>query len=96
MLIGDSLSPPSLFVASLPKLIAQTNMDSQSVARLRDELNQLLHWLANFNQVEKYLSTPYENQTAEYQEKVSFFVSPFLSLCVVVPYQLVRVLWYLC
>ena len=34
-----------LFV-SMPELVAQTNMDQQSVARLRDELGRLTAWIA--------------------------------------------------
>lgn len=56
---------------TLPELIAQTNMDQQSASRLREELHGLTTWLAKEKNISKYLSTPYENQGAEYQERVS-------------------------
>lgn len=31
---------------SLPELIAQTNMDQQSVSRLREELTKFTNWLS--------------------------------------------------
>ncbi|KAI9768617.1 MAG: Esa1p-associated factor [Geoglossum simile] len=55
-----------LFV-SLPELIAQTNMDPQSVNKLRDEISKLTSWVAKRSN--KYLSTPYENASQEYIEK---------------------------
>jgi mortality factor 4-like protein 1 len=61
-------SPP----VTLPELIAQTNMDQQSCARLREELHLMTAWLCKETNLRKYFSTPYENTTAEYQELVSY------------------------
>ncbi|KAK3709355.1 Esa1p-associated factor [Vermiconidia calcicola] len=52
-----------LFV-SMPDLIAHTNMDSQSVSRLREELSKMTQWLAK--RIPKYLSTEYEHAGQEY------------------------------
>jgi mortality factor 4-like protein 1 len=58
-------------IVSLPELIAQTNMDRQSVARVREELSTFNTWMTKAEQIKKYLSTPYENATTEYMERVS-------------------------
>ncbi|EME48859.1 hypothetical protein DOTSEDRAFT_67801 [Dothistroma septosporum NZE10] len=52
-----------LFV-SMPDLIAHTNMDSQSVSRLREELSKMTQWLAK--RVEKYLAADYEHAGQDY------------------------------
>ncbi|KAJ9663614.1 Esa1p-associated factor [Coniosporium apollinis] len=57
-----------LFV-SMPELIAQTNMDQQSVNRLREELSKMTMWLARDASVSRYFSVEYENSSTEYQEK---------------------------
>lgn len=59
------LLTPSL--VQMPEMIAQTNMDQQSVNRLREELSKLTLWLAK--NLSKYFSVPYENASAEYIEK---------------------------
>jgi hypothetical protein len=46
-------------------------MDLQSAARLREELHGLTVWLAKQENIIRYLSTPYENQGQDYQERVS-------------------------
>lgn len=56
-----------LFV-SLPELIAQTNMDQQSVNRLREELHKLTQWLGKNST--RFFKAPYENASQDYIEKV--------------------------
>ncbi len=53
----------------MPELIAQTNMDHQSVSRLREELTKITLWLARDAQVQRLLSAEYENASQEYIEK---------------------------
>lgn len=53
----------------MPELIAQTNMDQQSVNRLREELSKMTMWLARDASVSRYFSVEYENSSTEYQEK---------------------------
>ncbi|CAK7221626.1 Esa1p-associated factor [Sporothrix curviconia] len=55
-------------LVTLPELISQTNMDQQSVNRLRDELAKLTAWLGK-NMV-KYFVSEYETPNPEYSEKV--------------------------
>lgn len=57
-----------LFAVSMPDLIAHTNMDSQAVSRLREELHKMTTWLSKHMQ--EYLSVEYEHATQEYMEKV--------------------------
>jgi mortality factor 4-like protein 1 len=52
----------------MPELIAQTNMDQQSVVRLRDEIVKLTGWLGRNS--DSYFRNEYENSSQEYQEKV--------------------------
>ena len=52
---------------SLPELIAQTNMDHQSVNRLREELSKLTNWLGR-NYL-TYFVSEYEIPGQEYIEK---------------------------
>ncbi|TKA83214.1 hypothetical protein B0A55_00663 [Friedmanniomyces simplex] len=54
-----------LFV-SLPDLIAHTNMDTQSVSRLREELTKMTSWMAK--RLEKYLGNEYQHAGQEYLE----------------------------
>jgi mortality factor 4-like protein 1 len=56
---------------ALPELIAQTNMDQQSAARLREELHGITTWMSKLDSINRYLSTPYESQGSDYQERVS-------------------------
>ena len=53
-------------LVSMPDLIAHTNMDSQSVSRLREELSKMTQWLAK--RISKYLSTEYEHAGQDYLE----------------------------
>lgn len=55
-----------LFV-TLPELIAQTNMDTQSVNRLREELTKITSWLGKNSQ--RFFTAEYEVASAEYTEK---------------------------
>ena len=50
---------------SLPELIAQTNMDQQSVSHLREEIIKLTNWMVKKPNLEKYFVAEYEtpNQT---------------------------------
>lgn len=50
----------------MPDLIAHTNMDSQSVAHLREELAKMTQWLAK--RMQKYLSADYEHVGTDYQD----------------------------
>ncbi|KAI1858891.1 uncharacterized protein JN550_012350 [Neoarthrinium moseri] len=54
-------------MTSLPELVAQTNMDQQSVNRLREELAKLCQWLEK-NAAEYFLSE-YETPAADYPDK---------------------------
>ena len=54
-------------IVSLPELIAQTNMDHQSVNRLREELTKLTNWLGR--NALNYFVNEYETPGAEYTEK---------------------------
>ncbi|KAF2258637.1 NuA4 histone acetyltransferase complex, Eaf3/MRG15 subunit [Lojkania enalia] len=58
-----------LFV-SMPELIAQTNMDAQSVNRLREELTSILTWLSKEPQVNAYFASTYESPGQAYIDKV--------------------------
>ncbi|KAK3067504.1 Esa1p-associated factor [Teratosphaeriaceae sp. CCFEE 6253] len=49
---------------SMPDLIAHTNMDAQSVSRLREELTKMTSWLAK--RLEKYLGNEYQHAGQEY------------------------------
>ena len=54
----------------MPELIAQTNMDMQSVSRLRQELTQMLSWLAKESQFSTYFVSVYESPGQAYIDKV--------------------------
>ncbi|KAK8026120.1 hypothetical protein PG990_003943 [Apiospora arundinis] len=54
-------------ITSLPELIAQTNMDQQSVNRLREELSKFCQWLER--NANAYFVNEYESPNAEYAEK---------------------------
>ncbi len=51
----------------MPELIAQTNMDQQSVNRLREELIRITTWLAKNST--RYFTAEYESASQEYIEK---------------------------
>ncbi|KAI0125037.1 MRG-domain-containing protein [Xylariales sp. AK1849] len=54
-------------MTSLPELIAQTNMDQQSVNRLREELTKFCTWLERH--AGDYFLAEYETPNTEYTEK---------------------------
>lgn len=64
---STSRTPNEPSTVSLPEMIALTNMDPQSVNRLREELSKLTQWISKNSA--KYFVTAYENTSAEYQEK---------------------------
>lgn len=78
-LIGRSRFPFSHFniwlihacAVSLPELLAQTNMDQQSVSRLREEIGKFTVWLGR--NCEKYFSSTYDNPSQEYIDKARSF-----------------------
>jgi mortality factor 4-like protein 1 len=55
-------------VVKMPELIAQTNMDRQSVDRLREEMTKLCLWLGRNSGT--YFTTAYEKPSPEYLESV--------------------------
>lgn len=63
-----TLNLPSLTftTVNLPELIAQTNMDSQSVNRLREEISKFCTWLARNSG--RFFCARYEKPSAEYIE----------------------------
>ncbi|KAF4637748.1 hypothetical protein G7Y89_g325 [Cudoniella acicularis] len=66
---GDTYGAEHLcrLLVSLPELIAQTNMDTQSVTRLREELSKMSNWLGR--NAEKYFIKEYETPSQQYVEK---------------------------
>ncbi|KEY64058.1 hypothetical protein S7711_07420 [Stachybotrys chartarum IBT 7711] len=58
-------------IVSLPELLAQTNMDQQSVSRLREEIGKFTVWLGR--NCEKYFSSAYDNPSQEYIDKARSF-----------------------
>jgi mortality factor 4-like protein 1 len=61
-----SLTNTSITV-TLPELIAQTNMDLQSVNRLREELTKLTQWIGR--NATQYFVPEYETPGQEYLDK---------------------------
>ncbi|TQV95057.1 histone acetylase complex subunit [Cordyceps javanica] len=58
-------------VVSLPELLAQTNMDQQSVSRLREEIGKFTVWLGR--NCEHYFVNEYETPSQEYIDKARSF-----------------------
>ncbi|KAF4340007.1 chromatin modification-related eaf3 [Fusarium beomiforme] len=54
-------------IVSLPELLAQTNMDQQSVSRLREEIGKFNVWLGR--NCETYFVNEYETPSQEYIDK---------------------------
>ncbi|KAI6762877.1 hypothetical protein HG530_008857 [Fusarium avenaceum] len=54
-------------IVSLPELLAQTNMDQQSVSRLREEIGKFNVWLGR--NAETYFVNEYETPSQEYIDK---------------------------
>lgn len=52
---------------SMPELISQTNMDQQSINRLREELAKLTQWLGKNSA--RFFTTEYEPASQDYLEK---------------------------
>jgi mortality factor 4-like protein 1 len=65
--LESSASCVLTFIVTLPELIAQTNMDHQSVNRLREELTKLTSWIGR--NATKYFVKEYETPSPEYIEK---------------------------
>jgi mortality factor 4-like protein 1 len=57
----------NLTTVTLPELIGQTNMDGQSVNRLKEELSKLTMWLGR--EAVKYFVTEYETPAQEYIDR---------------------------
>lgn len=60
------LTPFFFSIVNMPEIIAQTNMDSQSIARLKEELTKFCTWLSRNSP--KYFVAKYEKPSAEYIE----------------------------
>ncbi|KPM44293.1 hypothetical protein AK830_g2259 [Neonectria ditissima] len=58
-------------IVSLPELLAQTNMDQQSVSRLREEVGKFTVWLGK--NCETYFVSEYETPSQEYIDKARSF-----------------------
>ncbi|KJZ80241.1 hypothetical protein HIM_00091 [Hirsutella minnesotensis 3608] len=58
-------------IVSLPELLAQTNMDQQSVSRLREEIGKFTVWLSR--NCETYFVSEYETPSQEYIDKARSF-----------------------
>lgn len=58
-------------LVSLPELLAQTNMDQQSVGRLREEIGKFTVWLGRNCQT--YFVNEYESPSQEYVENARSF-----------------------
>lgn len=54
-------------LVSLPEIVAQTNMDAQSVNRLREEMTKFVNWLSKNTRT--YFTADYERANQEYIEK---------------------------
>lgn len=52
---------------NLPEIVAQTNMDAQSINRLREEMTKFLQWLAK--NTKTYFLADYEPANQDYIEK---------------------------
>ncbi|PNP54235.1 hypothetical protein THARTR1_05442 [Trichoderma harzianum] len=58
-------------IVSLPELLAQTNMDQQSVSRLREEIGKFTTWLGR--NCQSYFVNEYETPSQEYIDKARSF-----------------------
>ena len=68
VLFGDLFVTRLTILVSMPDLIAHTNMDSQAVCRLREELHKMTQWLSK--NAGNYLSQEYEQPTQDYIDRV--------------------------
>ncbi|KAL9130650.1 MAG: hypothetical protein Q9217_001220 [Psora testacea] len=66
--VGDVYGPEHLcrLFVTLPELIAQTNMDAQSVRKLRDEVERVTSWLGKNST--RFFVEEYEAASTEYVE----------------------------
>lgn len=55
---------------TMPELIVQTNMDAQSINRLKEELITMLNWLSKEPQVNTFFASTYESPGQAYIDKV--------------------------
>ncbi|KAF6844111.1 hypothetical protein CMUS01_01427 [Colletotrichum musicola] len=71
--VCDTYGPEHLcrLMVSLPELVAQTNMDQQSVSRLREELSKFTVWLGKH--AKNYFVSEYETPSQEYIDKARGF-----------------------
>lgn len=60
---GTKPQPP----VNLPEIVAQTNMDAQSINRLREEMIKFLRWLSKNTKI--YFLAGYEPANQDYIEK---------------------------
>ncbi|KAI4188074.1 MAG: hypothetical protein L6R41_002376 [Letrouitia leprolyta] len=67
--VGDTYGAEHLcrMIVSLPEIVAQTNMDAQSVNRLREEMTKFVNWLSKNTRT--YFTADYERANQEYIEK---------------------------
>ncbi|KAK5997230.1 Chromatin modification-related protein eaf3 [Cladobotryum mycophilum] len=70
-LISVFASANFVSTVSMPELLAQTNMDQQSVSRLREEIGKFTTWLGRH--CESYFVSEYETPSQEYIEKARSF-----------------------
>jgi mortality factor 4-like protein 1 len=56
-----------IFTVKIPELVAQTNMDTQAMQRLREEMIKLTTWIAK--NTNKYFEAAYEPASQEYIAK---------------------------
>ena len=64
---GVGMADVGILSVSLPELIAQTNMDAQSVSKLRQEIQALTAWLGKNST--RFFTAEYETAPQEYVDK---------------------------
>lgn len=67
MRLSTCAESTNLIQVSLPELVAQTNMDAQSVSRLREELTKFTNWLEK--RTGQYFLSEYINPGPDYADK---------------------------
>ncbi|KAL9027850.1 MAG: hypothetical protein Q9196_003682 [Gyalolechia fulgens] len=67
--VGDTYGAEHLcrMIVSLPEIVAQTNMDAQSVNRLREEMVKFVNWLSR--NTKTYFTAVYERANQDYIDK---------------------------
>ena len=58
--------PPDTVSVTMPEMIAQTNMDAQAIARLREEISKFTVWLSRHS--ERFFVKNYEQPSVEYKD----------------------------